>query len=535
MLRAMKTSLKALLVVALGASALGCGGDPAASEDNLTSATARERQLSFDGYVYVHPDASDDEILASVHAQTRSAFGALSTRNVMVGTRELANVDPSTFRKELVTVFDNGSEAYASLRVRYTYIDRAVVPKSMAHVGSMSLGLLHGDYASQATRILEECSLNTADEQEMRDDIWYVFNPSLAKCRDAMTKERDEIAEQREGLDPATEITMAELERLYVPMTASLEAASRPKSKIYPEYDRLWSGGVQSGKFVITLLNGLIDHAAPGKKHHPHDDSGYFEMMSEMDVILQAHPDLRIAKTDPPSDMSRFTVDGNEIVGVTFQNFVDWELYDWGYPTWMNSAQKLKLRRLVAQRLMQRWVTLEKPVDVAIDGAAPQRVTVQINQYFGVDEEHDPYKRGIRESDVFLYNGHSFIGAGPLDPSNFTMADFPDSYQLLFIDSCLSFNYYNSDYFSYKANGSQDLDIITNGLESWSDGAGAGQGRFVAALLSDDFPSYAALLEEASTDGSSYAWGDDALRVVDGELDNTYSPSATPIDLMPAK
>src|SRR5690606_3327464 len=134
---------------------------------------------------------------------------------------------------------------------------------------------------------------------------------------------------------------------LYIPMTASLKSTG-PQKTTYPEYDRLWSGGVAEGKLVITLLNGLIDHAEPGHTIHPSEDSGYWETLAEMEAILEVHPEFSIVATDPPSDMSRFTVDGNAITDVTFQNFVDWEFYDWGYPTWMNAAQKLKLRRIVA-------------------------------------------------------------------------------------------------------------------------------------------------------------------------------------------
>jgi len=168
-------------------------------------------------------------------------------------------------------------------------------------------------------------------------------------------------------------------------------------------------------------------------------------------------------------------------------------------------------------------------VQVSIGGAPPANVTLQLVQYFGAGEETAPYRRALRTSDVFLYNGHSYVGEGPLDPSNFTDADFPETYQILFIDSCISFNYYNKDYFAFKARGSQDLDTITNGLESYSDGSGGGQGRFVAALLSGNSPSYLQLLKVASTSGTDYEWGKDALRVVDGELDNVYSPSAVPI------
>jgi hypothetical protein len=51
-------------------------------------------------------------------------------------------------------------------------------------------------------------------------------------------------------------------------------------------------------------------------------------------------------------------------------------------------------------------------------------------------------------------------------------------------------------------------------------------------LLDGTQKSYLELLADAGTDGSSYDWGRDALRVVDGELDNVYKPSQTPIEVV---
>ena len=509
---------------------LGCAGDQTAAQgDDLTSVTARERVLTFEGYVYVHPDSSDSAILEAVRQQTRTAFGALRTQNVAVGDRELAGVDTSTFLRESLELVEDG-DSYETLRVRYSYTGRAVVPKPMARRSALSLGLLHGDYPAQAERVLIECTPNTSEDAEMLTDIWYVFNPALDSCKQAMTAEQRAIDLDRQGLDkPERQVVPSELERLYIPMTAKLAAAPATNKKLSPEYDRLWQGGIEPGILSVALVNGLIDHGEPGGSSYVVDDPGYWEMMEEMDQILQARPNLKLVAAEPPTDLSTFTVSGKTIDGLTFQSFVDWEIYQWGFPSWMNAEQKLDLRRNVANRLLHRWLTFEETVLVSIDGAPAEPVTIRIRQYFGAEEDEAPYLRAVREHDVFLYNGHSYIGEGPLDPENFDDADFPESYQLLFIDSCLSFNYYNKDYFAYKERGSQDLDIITNGLESFADGAGAAQGRFVAALLSGTQPTYLNLLEIAATTGSDYAWGKDALRVVDGELDNVYREKDTPI------
>lgn len=89
------------------------------------------------------------------------------------------------------------------------------------------------------------------------------------------------------------------------------------------------------------------------------------------------------------------------------------------------------------------------------------------------------------------------------------------------------------DFYAFKSGGDRDLDTITNGMESFSDGSGAAEGRFVAALLGGKQPGYKRLPEIAGTTGTDYNWGKDAMRVVDGEIANSYSPTRTPIKVSP--
>ena len=60
-------------------------------------------------------------------------------------------------------------------------------------------------------------------------------------------------------------------------------------------------------------------------------------------------------------------------------------------------------------------------------------------------------------------------------------------------------------------------------------GSGPAMGRFVGTLINGKQASYLDLLKAAQFTGYGYAWGQDALRVVDGELDNKYAPTKTPI------
>ncbi len=526
--------LGACALAVTAASAWGCEAEQAteAGEDQeLVSQTALERDLSFEGMVYVSETASESTILDAVRKQTRTVFGPLRTANVSVAKRELADIKIAATSKEVVSVVNPKAGGAAKLqRVRYKFTDKGIVPKTMSRKSSLALGALCGDYQLQADKILKDCTANDKHDQDFRTDLWYVFNPSRNGCKTAMNGEQKAIDAVKVAKSvKAGQIVQEEVDRLYLPMTVRLAPGKSTSGQIWPEYQRLWTGGVEKDKIIVALVNGEIDHPEPGQAHHVIDDSGYAEMMEEMQTLFNARPNLKIVATDPPKDLSTFTVNGKPVTGATFQKFVQWELDRSGFPAGFSSTDQLALRKAVGEALMKRWVTLEETVTVKIGSAVPRKVTIRINQFFGAGESNGPHKRAIQKSDVILYNGHSYIGSGPWDPELYGPSDFPKSYQIFFIDSCISYNYYNQDYFKLKTNGSKDLETITNGLESFSGGSGAGLGRFLVGLLSGKQPSYLDLLKMAGTEGPAYDWGKDALRVVDGEADNTYKPTATPI------
>ena len=300
-------------------------------------------------------------------------------------------------------------------------------------------------------------------------------------------------------------------------MTVSLGADKTNKGKSYPEYDRLFAGGVQDGKLVIGLVNGFIDHGA----HNDYTDSGYGEWMEELRESFRSHPNFKVVSIEPEEDLTSFELNGKKVSGVSFNDFLEWEIDQTGFPSSISSSDHSALRKAVGDKIIKHWLTFEANVDVSIGGAAPKPLAIQILTYFGADSDATPHKQAIKNSDVFLYNGHSYIGYGPLDPSNFSASDFPSSYQILFIDGCVSYNYYEKDYIPLKSGGTKNLDLITNGIEAPAFKSGYALGRFVSALVDGTQPSYLDLLTEAEAT--------DALRVVDGELDNTYDPAKKPI------
>ncbi len=532
----MKLSVsRVLLPLALATIAAGCAAsheDTRTQDDDLTSITARSRTLKFGGTVYVSANASDWQILDAIKHQTQSAFGALRTANVGVNSRELKDVDPKTFVKTKVTVVDTdkaNDPGTAMLRVTYTYTDNALVPTSMARRSAVSLGLLAGDYGSQTSRILTECTENSAHDREFEGSIWYVFNPSLSSCKTAMATEQKKIDADRKKLTTSTQIALSETTRLYVPLTAALTGDKTNKSLSYPEYDRLYGGGVQKDKLVIGMVSGMMADWAAGEHHDTIDDEGYAMWFEGLRAVFAARPEMKIASIEPREDLTTFTVGTKTYSGIKFEDIVAMELDGTSFPAGLASADKRALRVAIGNKLAKHWITFEAPLHVAIGTGAAKNFTVVLNSYFGAETDSTPHKRAIKTSDVFVYNGHSYIGYGPLDPSHFSASDFPSTYQIMFVNGCVSYNYYEKDYIPLKPGGTKNLELVTNGLESWVNGSGPAMGRFVGAIIDGKQESYTNILKAAQFTDYGYSWGQDALRVVDGELDNTYDPKKTPI------
>ncbi len=542
--RATLVRLASAFAVVASAALAGCATDtatPAASEDDLTSNTALARTLTFNGAVYVSASASDSSILYAMKSQTQSAFGALREANVGVNSRELKDIDIKTWKKAPVTVFDTKNTAdkgTAMLRVEYTFTDTAVVPKAMSTKSALPLAVLGTNYTSQSKRVFDECTTGDKHAQEfMNGALWYVFNPALSKCKTAMTNEQKAIdAEKAKLPKPAVAGTVyvpkAELDRLYIPTTMKLTGNKTNKGTSWPEYDRLWTGGVAKNKVVIGMVSGMMADWAAGESHDPIDDDGYRMWFEGLRAIFKARAGFKVTANSSGQDLTTFTVGSTTVKGVTFDQIMSWELDSSNWPAGITTYdQKKQLRVAVGNKLIKNWITFQVPVKVKIGSKAETTVTVELNSYFGAEGDSTPHKKAIKNSDVFVYNGHSYIGYGPLDPKNFSASDFPSSYQIMFINSCVSYNYYEKDYWALKSGGSANLELVTNGLESWVSGSGAAMGRFVGALVSGSQPSYSQLLKAAEFSPSDYGydWGMDALRVVDGELDNKYKPTTTPI------
>jgi hypothetical protein len=512
-----------LLLPLLALAPMACAEEDAVNdEDDLTSLTARSRELSFEGVVYVAEGASDATILAAAQQQTKTAFGAFREANIAVNSRELREISPATFKKRKVTVVDPAIAADPGkpmLEVRYGYKDNAVVSPEYASRSSINSAVLGARQLTESNRVFTECSAN--DSHTRGYPLWYGFNPSLESCVEAMKVEDDAIRADRArlGAGATDRIPASQANRLYFPITVKLGADKTAKKKTFPEYDRLYAGGVERDKLVIGLVYGMIDHGAPAGG--PQNDAGYGEWVDNINELNKVRKFEFVSIDTPEGITSAKLASGKMVSGLTFEGILGWKNGGSAGMEGLTSAERTELKKIMGQRLFKHWITLESKAKVKIGSAAEKDFTYKIITYFGIESAEGPHKVGLKNSDVYVYNGHSYIGAGPLDPGRYTAADFPKSYQILFIDGCVSYNYYHKGYIPLKEGGTKNLDLITNGLESPSWRSGYASGQLLGTLINGKGASYQELLEVASDT--------DALRVVDGELDNRWSATRAPV------
>ncbi|CAN5918924.1 hypothetical protein BH11MYX4_BH11MYX4_43490 [soil metagenome] len=534
--RLLRTGLCAALVglLATTAACTAESGGPDGTqgeEDDLTSVFARSRTLQFVGTVYVEAGASESAILSAVRSQSQTAFGPMRTSEIAVNSRELKEVDPSTFAKRPVKVVDPNvanDPGRDMLEIKYTYRDNAVVGLQYARRTTAPLALLSPNYRSQLERVLKECTPNDEHSREFSSSLWYVFEPSVSACKPAMQAEQKKIDADRSLLkDKKTQVAKSEAERLYLPITAKLGADKTNRGASFPEYARLYAGGVQPGKLVVSLVFGNIDHVASGG---PSGDFNWGELMTTLEEVQASGGELKQVPVagQPAVDLAHFTLkSGKKVDNASFKDLVS--LHSGNSGLQIPFADKDDLEKQFSERIFKKWIGVERKVSVK-SGAEPARdVAVQFLVYFGVESEGTPHHFAIKNSDVFLYNGHSQIGFGPLDPKNFSAADFPSSYQILWIDGCVSYNYYEKDYIPLKTGGTKNLDLITNAVESPSFRSGHAMGQWLTTLLNGKSASYKDLLVAAGdTDGPT-----DSMRVVDGEVDNDFTPAKFPMTITP--
>ncbi|EYF04783.1 hypothetical protein [Chondromyces apiculatus] len=256
--------------VMLVACSKGGGGD------NATGASAPEGEhqplVSFEGYVYVDAGATDYVISERVRQQILSVFPALRKSHVLVSKREVAGVKGDAFEREPVVAVDTALDARRpAVRVRYRYLTRADVSRSVEGREEVELAVLHRTRGPDARRIVRECTVLDPEDRRSESAINLDFNATIPGCKAAIQAEQAAIDAARAKLAPAPEgrgeqIPVEELTRLYLPVRVVLESptAGAPLG-VFPRYEPFNPSAAVASPVAIAMARIAPPGAATGE------------------------------------------------------------------------------------------------------------------------------------------------------------------------------------------------------------------------------------------------------------------------------
>jgi len=498
----------------------GSGGDP------LTSVEGDEFVIEWEGFVYVPRGADDGTVKWNIQRQVKSSLGALRELGIGIADRDAQDFLAGTpLVRTPLTVMDGTAPVADIDRVVYHYRDTALVDRDQIPSGPFDLTLLVGDYPAHRDELVPACSDDSTAEA---DSLWYHYSPRRWDCRGKIAAENSVIATATAALaDRTTQVARADWERRFLPTRAVLTPVADPPT-LYPEYDQLWgfTGDQSRTKLVVYSFFGVDSDASSAQ------DYGLREYLRYQRTLRARFPGLRVTYTAPFAMLLDFWVGGVKIEGVGFDDVERWILDGTGWPAAVGSdpARRAELTRQVVDRFSERWIYWTLPVDVS-DGTTTRRMTVELRTFHGLEDgssdirlhAHWRYLEAFWHADVFTYTGHSHFGHGPLEPWDYGTQNFPERYQVALFNSCLSFNYYDQDFIDMHPHGSEQLDVVVNGLAAYWQGMGQATGSMVAALIDGGDHSWSDVLGAMRVD-LPWQRGYDPMRAVNGELDNRWTP-----------
>jgi hypothetical protein len=246
---------------------------------------------------------------------------------------------------------------------------------------------------------------------------------------------------------------------------------------------------------------------------------------------------MSVTFTNPQANLLDFSLKGATKTA-TYEDVFSWVIDGSGFPAnAADAASREALKQQVIDHFAERWVYWSLPVRVT-RGSETRDMTVEIRTFWGYEDGKPEYRQqatwryleGMWNSDVFLYQGHSHFGHGPLEPTNYTGQNFPDRYQAMLINSCVSFNYYDVDFLQMHPSGSRNLDIVVNGLPAYWTMLGKASASYVLGLIDGARGpkpmSWQDILQSMVVAPPWAPTGYDPMRAVNGETDNSYAPAS---------
>jgi hypothetical protein len=243
------------------AGLIGVGALPGCPEPEAVYDRPEPHQIirvAFSGAFYVEADTTDFKVVERVRRETQASLLALRKAKVVIASKgDLAGLDIKRVTKEPVTVIGPSGAKRPAIRVRFRYVDQAVVPASMAARDIVQLPLLQRDDEAFAAEILADCTSGEAGRvRDPMKTLTEQYDPTLPSCKGAMAAEQQQIDSARAALpDPQNQAVQAEFDRIYAPLVAALTSLEpgATNQQIAPSYE------------VVEPGSGISDPAGPGR------------------------------------------------------------------------------------------------------------------------------------------------------------------------------------------------------------------------------------------------------------------------------
>jgi hypothetical protein len=367
------------------------------------------------------------------------------------------------------------------------------------------------------------------------DSLWYHYQPNIAACKAAIAGERSAIEQARALLaNSETQISERDADRRFLTTRAKLvPVAAAPDT--WPEHDQLWgfAGDPSRTKLVVYSFFGVdSDMSKP-------TDYGLVEYMRFQRELRERMPALRVSETSPHAWLLDFYIDGQKLPNITWDDVERWIVDRTGFPSAVagDAGKRAELLRQVIERFAERWIVWSAPITVSRNGEQ-RTMTIEVRTWYGWEDGSPEIRQRARwryleafwHADVFAYTGHSHFGHGPLEPWEYGTNNFPDRYQTMLVNSCLSFNYYDEDFLRMHPGGTSKLDVVVNGLPAYWHGMGQATAAYVAGVTGAT-GSWRQLLTSMRVN-LPWQFAYDPMRAVNGELDNQFTPEAGAITIV---
>jgi hypothetical protein len=276
------------------------------------------------------------------------------------------------------------------------------------------------------------------------------------------------------------------------------------------------------------LFNRIGDKCAEGFDEGSLGDYNYFYYFKPdkegCDIPLVTGT-FTVSSLAPPDttypEYDRLVADNKVTVFIVFgaaEHEEEVSTWDWGMREWRDFKSYMQSRGFSKVEDLnpgERFRRLQGGIEEIIDIVAPTDI-------YHNPESDNIFKRGIAEHEIILYNGHSFYGS--LNVLRDCTVYPADTYQIVYMGSCWSYEYYTRQIFECKKNEGDpfgwDLADVVNDTES---GWFHNNAEFSRILLTNIFAG----VETGGKDGDKYFTWHNIVSAMNKQAVDTWRSSGT--------